>query len=283
MQARSTDVRATGGAGGGVLSRLVAAARQRVAKSLMPLQAELRAAAGRATQQPLFQAALKEGIDVGVIAEVKRRSPSQGVLREDLDVGRRVREYEEGGAAALSVLTEESEFGGSLADLALARAHVSANVPLLRKDFHVHPLQLYEAKVAGASAALLIARALGAIGLKTMLNEARALNLECLVEVHTAEELLWAIDQGAQCIGVNARDLESLVVDPNVVTELLPRIPRGLCAVAESGIGSRSDVEKLARVGADAVLVGSALSRADNPVLAVRALTGVAREDVRDR
>ncbi len=279
MQARSTDLRPTGGA----LSRLVAAARQRVAKSLMPLHTQLRAAAARATQQPPFQAALKEGIDVGVIAEVKRRSPSQGVLREDLDVGRRAREYEEGGAAAISVLTEEAEFGGSLADLALARAHVSVNVPLLRKDFHVHPLQLYEAKVAGASAALLIARALGAIGLKTMLNEARSLRLEALVEVHTADELLWAIDLGAPCIGVNARDLETLAVDPNVVTELLPRIPNGVCAVAESGIGNRADVERLARIGADAVLVGSALSRADNPILAVRALTGVAREDVRAR
>ena len=281
MQARSTDVRPTGG--GGVLSRLVAAARQRVAKSLMPLQTQLRAAAARATQQPPFQAALKEGIDVGVIAEVKRRSPSQGVLREDLDVGRRSREYEEGGAAAISVLTEDEEFGGSLADLALARAHLSASVPLLRKDFHVHPLQLYEAKVAGASATLLIARALGAIGLKTMLNEGRALGLEALVEVHSADELLWALDLGAPCIGVNARDLETLQVDPNVVTDLLPRIPAGVFAVAESGIGNRSDVERLARIGADAVLVGSALSRADNPILAVRALTGVAREDVRGR
>lgn len=278
MQARSGDARPTG-----VLSRLVAAARQRVAKSLMPLQTELRAAAGRATQQPAFQASLEEGIDVGVIAEVKRRSPSQGVLREDLDIGRRAREYEEGGAAAISVLTEEAEFGGSLADLALARAHVSVNVPLLRKDFHVHPLQLYEAKVAGASAALLIARALGAIGLKSMLNECRALGLEALVEVHSPEELLWALDLGAPCIGVNARDLETLAVDPNVVTELVPRIPSGVCAVAESGIRNRSDVERLARIGADAVLVGSALSRAANPILAVRALTGVAREAVRGR
>lgn len=278
MQARSTDLRQRG-----VLSRLVAASRHRVAKSLVPLQNELRAAAGRATRQPSFQAALKEGIDVGVIAEIKRKSPSQGVLREDLDVGRRAREYEEGGAAALSVLTEETEFGGSLADLALARAHLSVNVPLLRKDFHVHPLQLYEAKVAGASATLLIARALGAIGLKTMLNESRALGLEALVEVHSAEELLWALDLGASCIGVNARDLETLDMDPNVVAELLPRIPGNVCAVAESGISNRAEVERLARLGADAVLVGSALSKSANPVLAVRALTGVAREDVRAR
>jgi indole-3-glycerol phosphate synthase len=265
----------------GALTRLVAAARQRVAKSLVPLQKELRAAASRATQQPSFQAALKEGIDVGVIAEIKKRSPSQGELRADMDVSRRAREYEEGGAAAISILTEETEFGGSLADLALARATLSANVPLLRKDFHVNPLQVYEAKIAGASAVLLIARALGAIGLKTMLNETRALGLEALVEVHSAQELLWALDLGASCIGVNARDLETLVVDPHIVDELIPRIPSGFCAVAESGIGNRADVERLARIGADAILVGSALSRADKPVLAVRALTGVARQDVR--
>jgi indole-3-glycerol phosphate synthase len=260
----------------GVLTRLVAAARQRVATKLVPLQASLKAAVSRAPKVPAFRKSLEEGIDVGVIAEIKRRSPSQGPLGEDLDVGRRSREYAEGGAAALSVLTEETEFGGSLTDLALARASVP--LPVLRKDFHVHPLQLYEAKVAGASAVLLIARALGAIGLKTMLNESRALGLEALVEVRSAEELLWAIDLGAECVGVNARDLETLAVDTTVVSELLPRVPAHMCAVAESGIATRSDVERVARVGADAVLVGSALSRAGDPVRTVRGLTGIRRE-----
>jgi indole-3-glycerol phosphate synthase len=260
----------------GALGRLVAAARQRVTDKLVPLQAELKAAVERAKKAPRFRAALEEGIDVGVIAELKRRSPSQGSLSESMDIGRRSREYAEGGAAALSVLTEETEFAGSLTDLALARANVS--IPLLRKDFHVHPLQLYEAKVAGASAVLLIARALGAIGLKTMLNECRALGLESLVEVRSGAELLWAIDLGAECVGVNARDLETLAVDPRVVTELLPRVPSGMCAVAESGIAGRADVERVAAAGADAVLVGSALSRSEDPVRAVRALTGVRRE-----
>jgi indole-3-glycerol phosphate synthase len=247
-----------------------------VSTKLVPLHSELKAAVGRAGKVPAFRASLEEGIDVGIIAEIKRRSPSQGALHENLDVGRRAREYSEGGAAALSVLTEETEFAGSLTDLALARASVP--LPLLRKDFHVHPLQLYEAKVAGASAVLLIARALGAIGLKTMLNECRDLKLESLVEVRSGEELLWAIDLGAECIGVNARDLETLAVDQKVVTELLPRIPAGMCAVAESGIATRADVERVARAGADAVLVGSALSRAADPVRTVRALTGVRRE-----
>jgi indole-3-glycerol phosphate synthase len=271
VQAQSAGVNATG-----ALERLIAAARRRVSTKLIPLQSELRAAVGRAGKVPPFRASLEEGIDVGVIAELKRRSPSQGPLQENMDIGRRAREYAEGGAAALSVLTEETEFGGSLTDLALARASVP--LPLLRKDFHVHPLQLCEARVAGASAALLIARALGAIGLKTMLNECRDLKLEALVEVRSAEELLWAIDLGADCVGVNARDLETLAVDPAIVTKLLPRIPARMCAVAESGIATRADVERVARAGADAVLVGSALSRAADPVRTVRSLTGVTRE-----
>jgi indole-3-glycerol phosphate synthase len=257
------------------LGRLIAAARQRVTTKLVPLQSELKAAVGRAKKVPKFRAALEEGIDLGVIAEIKRKSPSQGSLSESMDVGRRAKEYAEGGAAALSVLTEETEFGGSLTDLALVRANVQ--LPLLRKDFHVHPLQLYEAKVAGASAVLLIARALGSIGLKTMLNECRDLKLECLVEVRSAEELLWAIDLGAEIVGVNARDLETLAVNPRVIEELVPRVPKHMCAVAESGISGRQDVERVAKAGADAVLVGSALSRSADPVRAVRAMTGVQR------
>lgn len=271
MQARGAGVTSSG-----ALSRLLVAARQRVTTKLVPLQSELKAAVGRAKKAPKFRASLEEGIDIGVIAELKRKSPSEGTLHENMDIGRRAREYAEGGAAALSVLTEETEFGGSLTDLALARANVQ--LPLLRKDFHVHPLQLFEAKVAGASAVLLIARALGAIGLKTMLNECRDLGLESLVEVHSSEELLWAIDLGAECVGINARDLETLVVTPRVVEDLLPRVPAHMCAVAESGIGGRADVERVAKAGADAVLVGSALSRSGDPVRAVRALTGVRRE-----
>ncbi|HJU73378.1 MAG TPA: indole-3-glycerol-phosphate synthase [Gemmatimonadaceae bacterium] len=272
MQAQSVEVTA-----GGALRRLVAAARQRVAAKLVPLQGELSTAVRRAPKVPPFRKALLEGIDVGVIAEIKRRSPSQGILREDLDVARRARDYEQGGAAALSILTEETEFAGSMTDLAIARS--SVGLPLLKKDFHVHPLQLYEARVAGASAVLLIARALGSIGLKTMLNECRDLGLEALVEVHSSPELLWALDLGAECIGVNARDLETLTVDREVVQNLIPRIPGTVCAIAESGIAARVDVERAARVGADSVLVGSALSRAADPVMAVRDLTGVIRRE----
>ena len=274
MQGQSAGVTLTG-----TLGRLVAAARKRVSLELRPLRSELHSAAERAGQAPAFVPALKAGTSVQVIAELKRRSPSQGMLRHDFDVGRRLREYADGGAAALSILTEKTEFGGSLSDLALA--HASVTLPLLRKDFHVDPLQLYEAKVGGASAVLLIARALGKIGLKTMLNESASLGLEALVEVRSGEELLWALDLGAVCIGVNARDLETLAVEPRVVADLLPRIPSAVCAVAESGIANQSDVERVAQYGADAVLVGSALSRAEHAAVAVRALTGVKRQGSR--
>lgn len=274
MQGQSARVTPTG-----ALGRLVAAARKRVSLELQPIRSELRSAAERAARAPGFRAAVKAGSTVNIIAELKRRSPSQGMLRRDLDVGRRSREYADGGASALSILTEQTEFGGSLSDLALA--HASVVLPLLRKDFHVDPLQLCEAKISGASAVLLIARALGKIGMKSMLNECASLGLEALVEVRNREELLWALDLGSRCVGVNARDLETLAVEPRVIAELLPQIPANVCAVAESGIADQSDVERVARYGADAVLVGSALSRADNGAIAVRALTGVMREGSR--
>jgi indole-3-glycerol phosphate synthase len=271
VQAQSAGVTLTG-----TLGRLVAAARKRVSLELQPLRSELRAAAERAPRTPGFRAAVKAGSSVQIIAELKRRSPSQGMLRRELDIGPRAREYADGGAAALSILTEKTEFGGSLSDLTLARASVA--LPLLRKDFHVDPLQLCEARISGASAVLLIARVLGKIGLKSMLNECASVGLEALVEVRTREELLWALDLGARCVGVNARNLETLAVEPKVIAELLPQIPTNVCAVAESGLADQSDVERVAGYGADAALVGSALSRADNGAIAVRALTGVRRE-----
>lgn len=271
MQGQSAGVKLTG-----TLARLVAAARKRVSIELQPLRSELRATAERADRSPGFRTAVKAGTTVQIIAELKRRSPSQGMLRRDFDVGHRARDYADGGAVALSILTEKTEFGGSLSDLTLARASVA--LPLLRKDFHVDPLQLCEARISGASAVLLIARVLGKIGLKSMLNECASLGLEALVEVRTREELLWALDLGARCVGVNARNLETLAVEPKVIAELLPQIPSNVCAVAESGLADLSDVERVAGYGADAVLVGSALSRADNGAIAVRALTGVRRE-----
>jgi indole-3-glycerol phosphate synthase len=223
---------------------------------------------------PSFAWALRSA-RVSVIAEVKRRSPSKGALNESIDAGQRARLYADGGAAALSILTEPSEFSGSLDDLTVARAATS--VPLLRKDFHVLPVQLFEARAYGASAALLIMRALGPDDTRIMADAAREAGIEAVFEVRDDTELAWAVDARATIVGVNRRNLETLEMEDGVVEAMLPAIPPDLLAIAESGVASRSDVEHAAVLGADAVLVGSSLSLAEDPREAVAHLTGVAR------
>ena len=212
---------------------------------------------------------------VGVIAEVKRRSPSRGDLNPGLVASELAAAYERGGAAAISVLTEPSHFRGFPADLSDVAATVA--LPVLRKDFVVHEIQILESRALGASAVLLIARALEPRALARLIAAARAHGIEPLVEVRTRGELARALDGGAHMIGVNARDLETLAVDPNVPLELLAQVPGGIIAIAESGISDRAGVEAVARAGADAVLVGSALSTARDPERSVRGLAGVAR------
>jgi indole-3-glycerol phosphate synthase len=181
--------------------------------------------------------------------------------------------YVNGGAAALSVLTEPSEFGGSAADLLEVAAAVQ--LPLLKKDFHVSPVQLIEARALGASAVLLIARALEPDALRDLAEYAQELGLEVLIEVRDVEELGRALEVQSAVIGVNNRNLETLIIDPDTSARLIPRIPTGRLAVAESGLSARVDVERAAQVGADAVLIGSAVSAAADPESALRALTGV--------
>ena len=257
---------------GGVLGRLVAAARERVA-GLSTRSAELERIAASAAPAPSLADALRAA-SVTVIAEIKRRSPSRGAINPTMDAATRARRYVEGGASALSVLTEPTEFGGSTDDLIAVCGAVA--VPLLRKDFHVAPVQLAEARALGASAALLIVRALAPDELPALVRTARELGLETLVEVRDERELDRALDAGARIIGVNSRDLETLEVDARTPDLLLPRIPPDVVAVHESGVKTRADVERAASAGADAVLVGSALSSAPDGVHAVRLLTGVA-------
>jgi indole-3-glycerol phosphate synthase len=215
------------------------------------------------------------GSTVAVIAEVKRRSPSRGSIRESIAAELQGVAYERGGARAISVLTEPLHFGGSVTDLENTRVRVG--IPLLRKDFHIDEIQLYEARAAGASAVLLIVRALSPERLATMMESATRLQLEALVEVHTESELALAVELGARVIGVNSRDLETLEIDARVLERLLGVVPAGMIAIAESGIESRADVEVRALWGADAVLIGSALSASADPESAVRAMTGVPR------
>jgi indole-3-glycerol phosphate synthase len=208
-----------------------------------------------------------------VIAEVKRRSPSKGDLAEIPDPAELASAYARGGAAAISVLTEERRFGGSLDDLRAVRAAV--DTPLLRKDFVVESYQLVEARVAGADLVLLIVAALPGDLLTRLYDDARALGLTVLVEVHDEAETERAVALGASLVGVNARNLKTLEVDPATFAKLAPQLPGDVVKVAESGISGPEDVSRHAHEGADVVLVGEALVRDGDPEGAVRAMTGV--------
>ena len=213
------------------------------------------------------------GAGSSVIAEVKRRSPSKGDLADIPDPAELAGRYAAGGAAAISVLTEERRFGGSLADLRAVRAAV--DVPLLRKDFIVEPYQLLEARAVGADLALLIVAALDDDTLRRLHDEARDLGLTVLVEVHDEAETERAVALGAELVGVNARNLRTLDVDPGAFARLAPLVPGDRVLVAESGITGPDDVATYVGLGARAVLVGEALVRDGDPEGAVRTMTGV--------
>ena len=255
-------------------------AARRVATELAGRSAELERAVAAAGAVPSFVAPLR-GAHVAVIAELKRSSPSKGAINADMDAGRQAAAYASGGAAALSVLTEPTRFGGSTADLAAAAR--ATPVPLLKKDFHVDPLQILEARALGASAVLLIARALDDDALAALAAVAHDVGVEPLVEVRDEWELDAALAVGARVIGVNNRDLETLAIDRATGDRLIPRIPAACVAIAESGVRDADDVAAAARVGADAVLVGSSVSAASDPERAVRALAAVPRSADRRR
>ncbi len=256
-----------------MMDQLIAGAREGVESRRRNLpQADLEARlSARGEDRPFNEALVRPGLSV--IAEFKRRSPSAGQLaREEVDVAAQVAAYERGGAAALSILTDEPHFGGSLADLRAARA--ACGLPIIRKDFVVDPYQLYEAAVNGADAVLLIVAALGDRDLRSLYEESRSIDLDCLVEVHDGEELERALEAGAEVIGINNRNLDDMSVDIATTFELMPNVPAGKTVVAESGISGRGELEELDRVGVDAVLIGGALMAAPDPEAKVRELTG---------
>ena len=256
-----------------MMEQLIAGAREGVEARRRDLpQSELESRlSARRDDRPFNEALVRPGLSL--IAEFKRRSPSAGqIAAEGIDVAAQVAAYERGGAAALSVLTDEPHFGGSLADLRAARA--ACGMPILRKDFLVDRYQLYEAAVNGADAVLLIVAALGDEDLRELHREARAIDLDCLVEVHDGEELERALEAGAEVIGINNRNLDDMSVDIGTTYELMPDVPAGKTVVAESGISGRGELEELERVGVDAVLIGSALMVAEDPEAKVRELTG---------
>lgn len=204
---------------------------------------------------------------LSVIAEVKRRSPSKGHLAEIPEPAALASEYETGGAAAISVLTEQRRFSGSLADLDAVRERVS--IPVLRKDFMVDPYQVWEARAHGADLILLIVAALDDAHLRSLAAEAHDLGMTCLVEVHTAEEVARALDAGATVLGVNNRDLKTLQVDTEMFARLADLVPADVVKVAESGLTNAADAARAAAAGADVVLVGEALVRDQEPRRAV--------------
>ncbi|MCC6927506.1 MAG: indole-3-glycerol-phosphate synthase [Gemmatimonadaceae bacterium] len=258
----------------GPLGRLSAAAAERSSALRLRLD-DLKAQVRDAPPVTSFAKALRAGETIAVIAEIKRRSPSKGEINAEIRAGDRGALYEKAGARALSVLTEPSEFGGSERDLVEVRDRVS--IPLLKKDFHVDEAQVWEARALGASAILFIARALGPGRLEGLVDLALDLGIEPLVEVRSEAELARAVATRAPAIGVNARDLETLVIEQSVTERLLPSIPRDRVRVAESGMTAVPDVVRAAALGADAVLIGSALSASSDPAAAMRALAGVAR------
>jgi indole-3-glycerol phosphate synthase len=219
--------------------------------------------------RPFAEALSRPG--TSLIAEYKRRSPSAGTIREGASVSEIVLAYERGGAAAISVLTEEEHFGGSLADLREARQ--ACDVPLLRKDFTVDPYQLYEAKAEGADAVLLVVASLDDRDLVELHALAGDLDLDAVVEVSLPEELDRALELDADVIGVNNRDLADFSVDLQRTYDLLADVPAGKTVVSESGISDREQIEELEEGGVDAVLVGETLMRAEDPEAAVRELT----------
>jgi indole-3-glycerol phosphate synthase len=265
----------------GFLTEVVADVRRRIERA--PLDdGRLMALAIRLPPPRPFVGALRAAASPAVIAELKRASPSAGPIAE-VDATERSRAYEEAGACAVSVLTEREHFGGALADL--RAVHLATRVPVLRKDFLVHPSQVIESRVEGADAVLLIAAALSGPELEAMLATASDLGLGALVETHSEEDLDKALGTDAEVIGVNARDLETLEVDVDRALGLLGRVPRDRIAVLESGVATRAHAERAAAAGARAILVGEALMRASDPGAKLRELMGegsiAARQGIR--
>ncbi|MDH4160018.1 MAG: indole-3-glycerol phosphate synthase TrpC [Actinomycetota bacterium] len=251
-----------------VLDDIVAGVREDLAgrQERLPLD-ELKKCAQAAPTALDGVAALRRDDGIAVVAEVKRSSPSKGSLAPIADPAALAVDYAEGGAHAISVLTEGRRFGGSLDDLRAVRDAVS--VPVLRKDFIVSSYQLWEARAAGADLVLLIVAALEQTALVSLVERAESLGLTPLVEVHDADEVMRAVDAGARVIGVNARDLRTLAVDRSTFERVAPAVPDAIVRVAESGVRDPHDLVAYANAGADAVLVGESLVTGEDPRAAV--------------
>ncbi|MFO0966006.1 MAG: indole-3-glycerol phosphate synthase TrpC [Gemmataceae bacterium] len=256
-----------------VLDRIVAAKKEevRVAKERTPL-AILERRLAEAPPARDFRAALERGPGLGIIAEVKKASPSAGVLRADFDAVGLARTYASCGANAISVLTDRPFFQGDLAYLSAIRATVAP--PLLRKDFILDPYQVVEARAAGADAVLLIAEILDAPQLRELFELIRALGMEALVELYEPANLARVLDSGATVVGVNNRNLHTFEIRLEHTLELAPRVPKDVCLVSESGIRTKDDMRRLAEAGVKGVLIGETFMRSPDIGAAFRELRG---------
>ena len=256
------------------LTEIMAWKRREIASRLRPVtDAELARAAAAAPKRPSFAASLRrpDGT-LAVIAEIKRRSPSAGEIRAGAPAREQAQRYLAAAADALSVLTDEKYFGGTLDDLRNSAACV--RLPCLRKDFMVHPVQVLEAVHAGASAILIIVRALGDDDIKRLHGAAGAAGLDALFEVHIEADLERAVRHGARIVGVNNRDLATFQIDLGLSERLIPRFPKDVIAVSESGIASGADAARARAAGAHAVLAGEGLMKAEDPGSLIRDFRG---------
>lgn len=252
-----------------ILARIVAKKREELTRSVPPFELwEARAASHAATRRP-FHTALRASTPA-IIAEVKKASPSKGVLSADFDPARIAAEYQSGGAAAISVLTDENFFQGSLTDLETARAAIS--LPVLRKDFTIAPAHILEAAAHGADAILLIAAILTEREIRTFREAAARYQIDALVEVHNRRELDMAVAAGSQIIGVNNRDLTTFEVTLETSLRIAEHIPADILRVSESGIHNAKDIARLRDAGYHAFLVGEHLMRSGDPAAALKAL-----------
>lgn len=256
------------------LTEIMAWKRREIAPRLRPVsEDELARVNAARPRPPSFAQALRHADRrLAVISEIKRRSPSAGDIRAGISALSQAQRYQAAGADALSILTDEKFFGGSLTDLTSVTEYFRStppSAPCLRKDFMVHPLQVLEAREAGASAILIIVRALTDEEMRVLFGAARAAGLDALFEIHTEAEIDRAVAQGAQIIGVNNRDLAVFTTDLGLSERLIPQFPAGVIAVSESGIATPEDAARVRRAGAHAVLVGEALMRSADPAAAI--------------
>jgi indole-3-glycerol phosphate synthase len=257
------------------LAEIMANKRREIAPLLRPVfEEELARVHASLPPVPSFAKALRRADEkLAVIAEIKRRSPSAGAIREDVTALEQAQRYQAAKASALSVLTDERYFGGHLADLEAVTTHFQAKppaLPCLRKDFMIHPVQVLQAREAGASAILIIVRALEDADIAVLHRSARAAGLDALFEIHNEADLERALAHDAKIIGVNNRDLAIFKTDLALSERLIPQFPKSVIAVSESGIFTARDAARVRTAGAEAVLVGEALMRAEDPAVLIQ-------------